>query len=644
MHVELNARIANLEKGLSKANQQIAQFASKTDKNLKKVRESSERSSKSILQMRRNLDTAFRGIAGSFVAREMVMFSRSIARAAFDVQMLNQRIKVFTGNTSGFAEAYKQAQALGVSVDKVAMGMGRIVAVGAEMGVTTAEAKRMTATFQQLALLSGSSVKESQAAFIQFTQALSANRLSGEELRSVREQAPLVAQAIAKYMGISVGEIKKVAEEGKITAEVMRGAMAAAAEDAAAKFKMLPVTLERQQAALENSWGRVLAGLDTVTKQSAFWQTFNTGLMGLFDSFAQLTVSPEFLTDDELDKQIDNLTRKIQELQGVTIAATPAIPEMGIPAMPERTADLSEERERRFALIQERQSRGMARALEEEGSAAKAAATDWNALIDALKEYKVESKKIEPGAMASFYDKMNEATRTSLEEAVADYEHFMAQIDELMSAGVINKDTANLRIGEFLDETLEEVKITSEKIYPKAEREKLNEFGVQAARNMQSAFADFLFDPFEDGLKGMLGSFVDTIRRMVAEIASQQILTAMFSGLAGSSNSVLKGIGTFFGGGKATGGPVLSSKAYIVGEKGPELLVGASGRIIPGTDMVGGGGGTVIAPVYNIDARGATQDLAKQLPSILAAHARQTVEMARRAINDDVSRNAFGRA
>lgn len=173
--------------------------------------------------------------------------------------------------------------------------------------------------------------------------------------------------------------------------------------------------------------------------------------------------------------------------------------------------------------------------------------------------------------------------------------------------------------------------------------QEVNEFGLEAARNMQSAFADFLFDPFKDGLDGMLRGFADTIRRMVAEIASQQLLTSFFGALAGSGNSFLSGIGSFFGGGKAMGGPVSSSKAYIVGERGPGLLMGASGRIVPGTD-IGGGGGLVVSPVYNIDARGATQELAKQLPAILAAHARQTVDMARRAINDDFSRGAFGRA
>lgn len=117
-------------------------------------------------------------------------------------------------------------------------------------------------------------------------------------------------------------------------------------------------------------------------------------------------------------------------------------------------------------------------------------------------------------------------------------------------------------------------------------------YADQAARNMQTAFADFLFDPFEDGLKGMLRGFIDTLRRMAAEMAA----AAIFGKFGGE-----EGIGAFFsglfGGARAMGGPVSGGSAYLVGERGPELFVpGSSGSIVPNHAM---GGVTV-----NIDARG----------------------------------------
>ena len=141
-------------------------------------------------------------------------------------------------------------------------------------------------------------------------------------------------------------------------------------------------------------------------------------------------------------------------------------------------------------------------------------------------------------------------------------------------------------------------------------------FAQQAAGNIQSAFADFLFDPFENGLKGMVKGFIDAIRRMIAELMASYLLRQFFqymSGFGGFAGTVgtaaVKALT-----GRAMGGPVSSGTPYMVGERGPELFVpGASGTIVPNHAM----GGVTVSPVYNIDARGATADLQKALPGIL---------------------------
>lgn len=110
----------------------------------------------------------------------------------------------------------------------------------------------------------------------------------------------------------------------------------------------------------------------------------------------------------------------------------------------------------------------------------------------------------------------------------------------------------------------------------------LSEFAVAAAANIQTAFADFLFDPFSEGLDGMLDGFLRVIHRMVAEVAAQKILAGMFGGLASSGNPYLAGIGAAFGGFRANGGPLSPGKDYIVGERGPERFHSPiGGRISP---------------------------------------------------------------
>lgn len=142
-------------------------------------------------------------------------------------------------------------------------------------------------------------------------------------------------------------------------------------------------------------------------------------------------------------------------------------------------------------------------------------------------------------------------------------------------------------------------------------------FAQEAARSMQAAFADFLFDPFENGLKGMLAGFLNVIRRMLAELLAQQLLTAFFGAFAGGSGIVGQFASAALAGlqPRAKGGPVTGSTPYLVGERGPELFIPSTGgSIVPNGAGMGGG----VSVNYQIDARGATMELTQALPGLLA--------------------------
>lgn len=90
--------------------------------------------------------------------------------------------------------------------------------------------------------ISGTSVQEGQAAMLQLTQAMASGVLRGEELNSLLEQTPMIAQTIAQYLGVSTGEMKNMASEGLVTAEVVKNAMFWAAEETNQKFEQIPMT------------------------------------------------------------------------------------------------------------------------------------------------------------------------------------------------------------------------------------------------------------------------------------------------------------------------------------------------------------------------------------------------------------------
>lgn len=113
-------------------------------------------------------------------------------------------------------------------------------------------------------------------------------------------------------------------------------------------------------------------------------------------------------------------------------------------------------------------------------------------------------------------------------------------------------------------------------------------FAEQAGRNIQDAFAEFLFDPFKGGLDGMITGFEQTLRKMAAqEIASSVMDSVGAWGKTGGGAGSFLGdlVGSVFGK-RAMGGPVSGGTPYVVGERGPELFVPqASGTIVPNDKM-----------------------------------------------------------
>lgn len=168
-----------------------------------------------------------------------------------------------------------------------------------------------------------------------------------------------------------------------------------------------------------------------------------------------------------------------------------------------------------------------------------------------------------------------EATRTDA-ELLADEQ---ARLNQLLTVGAINQDTYN----RALDDAQERFQSTQNEAEQWSAT--MDEIAASAASNIQSAFADFLFDPFSDGLDGMVENFARTVQRMLAEAAAAAVINKLF-GSANSEGGGLEGaIGGFlsqaFGGARASGGPVSSGKAYLVGENGPELMVpGTAGHIV----------------------------------------------------------------
>ena len=90
----------------------------------------------------------------------------------------------------------------------------------------------------------------------------------------------------------------------------------------------------------------------------------------------------------------------------------------------------------------------------------------------------------------------------------------------------------------------------------------ISSFAEQAGRNIQDALADFLFDPFSDGLDGMVKGFADAMRRITANLLAEQAIKLLLKSAGGAEGGILSSI---FGGARADGGSVAGGKSYLAG-------------------------------------------------------------------------------
>lgn len=144
----------------------------------------------------------------------------------------------------------------------------RIKRTTAELATTDASRLRVTEAINKAGIISGASTQAQAAALLQLGQAFASNRLGGEELNSILEQTPRLAQAIAEGMGRNVGDLKKLGEQGKLTAEVVFGAILNSSKALDSEFEKMPRTVGQALTMIENAGLRAVGVFDQTNQLS----------------------------------------------------------------------------------------------------------------------------------------------------------------------------------------------------------------------------------------------------------------------------------------------------------------------------------------------------------------------------------------
>ena len=166
-----------------------------------------------------------------------------------------------------YAAAQRSRQAYG-ALAQVFQGVARNKK---ELGLTTDQALKLSETIGTAMTIGGGSAASQEAALMQLSQAMGTGTLRGEELNSIMEQAPRLAQAIAKAFDVPVGKLKELGEKGKLSSKVLAEGLLKQSAELRAEFERMPMTFSGAWVVLSNSLGRQI---DKLNKASGAARVF----------------------------------------------------------------------------------------------------------------------------------------------------------------------------------------------------------------------------------------------------------------------------------------------------------------------------------------------------------------------------------
>ena len=243
--VEVNAQTGRSEERLDAIN-----------RSLKNIESSSKDTSMALGGMVKTLltigTTAISGVSLQRISDEFTNMSNQIA-------LVTGRTKELTAVQLKLSSVAKDTFSSVASTSNIFASLGRSMK---QAGVGTSQIVKATATVQRAIALSGANAQTSAGALLQLSQGLSSGTLRGEELNSVLEGTPRLAQAIADSLGVTTGKLRIIASEGQLTSEKVFGALLQQSKALENEFSSFKPTLAQAGALFSDSFKRAVNEFD----------------------------------------------------------------------------------------------------------------------------------------------------------------------------------------------------------------------------------------------------------------------------------------------------------------------------------------------------------------------------------------------
>jgi tape measure domain-containing protein len=281
-------------------------------RSLDQIKGGAERASRAL----EFVDIAARGIQLAGVA----VAARALVQAGDALTQSLARLQNATGSVARAGEVYealyRNALSTGVAVSDSVDAFQRFSIAARDIGATSDQVVRLVGGLQRVAIVSGASTQEIGSATLQLAQALASGVLQGDELRSILEAMPLLAEGLAQELGVSIGELRKLGSEGKLTADRVFPALLRATERIGAELDKAPLSLGRAFGQLNAATQNFLGQLDNAIGLS---ETLARALSGAARAMDGLRRGAGLVSEEErlvgLRRQADALAAQLSRLE-----------------------------------------------------------------------------------------------------------------------------------------------------------------------------------------------------------------------------------------------------------------------------------------------------------------------------------------
>ena len=275
-----------------------------------------EKSAKSVDKSVGGLTSSFVSFRGAVAAVATSAVISNYIKMADTFTNIESKLKLATKSTNEFSTAQRElflvAQESRVAFESTVDLYSKLSISTENLKLKQSDLLRVTETINKSGLIGGGSKEGINAALVQLGQGFASGTLRGEELNSVMEQTPRLAKAIAEGMGVTVGELRKLGEQGSITAEKVVNSLLKQSETIDKEFNKMTTTVSQSMTVLENSTINAIGTIDKLTGASGI---VAKAMMGWSWAIDEVNKSLK-TTFGDVDKMNDvaDLTAKRMEL------------------------------------------------------------------------------------------------------------------------------------------------------------------------------------------------------------------------------------------------------------------------------------------------------------------------------------------